>query len=256
MIREAYDQIKDRWNWSLIRHMADSPAHVQYARTHPQEDTAAMLLGRAVHCACLEPDTFGSRFAVYEGAVRRGKEWDAFREAHADSEIIKADEWEQAQEIAEAVRAHPIAARALSQGQAEVTLQWTDPGTGLACKGRADWIGSGMLIDLKTSKSLDLREFTRSIATYDYAAQLAMYLDGARNMGMEIDAVGIIGVESSPPYDVGVFELDAGTLELGRMKYQGLLRKVAECLESGQWPGRYPEIVTIDLPTWKKNEPL
>ena len=63
-----------------------APAHYweRYLNPHasPQKETPALLIGSAVHCAVLEPEEFGKRYAVGPRVDRRtskGKaEWEAF----------------------------------------------------------------------------------------------------------------------------------------------------------------------------------
>ena len=67
--------------FSHLRAYGRSAMHGHHARTQPeQEPTAAMQLGSAVHALVL-----GNKPVVaYPGAVRRGKEWEAFAAAHGD----------------------------------------------------------------------------------------------------------------------------------------------------------------------------
>ena len=47
-----------------LKHLVKSPAHFRYWKDNPQEDTPALLFGRAVHKYVLEKDDFFSEFAV------------------------------------------------------------------------------------------------------------------------------------------------------------------------------------------------
>lgn len=238
-------------NFSTLKAASKGAAALRWAMDHKPESTPAMAFGSLVHLATLQPHLVEAQYAVYPGATRRGKEWDAFVEANAGKEIVKADEMEQALLIAAAVRAHPVASLALAEGRAEVELAWRDLETGIECKGRTDWIGGGCVFDLKTTQSVDTHDFTRTIAQYDYHAQLAFYVDGARHMGMDVGAAGLIGVEKEGPFDVIVAELDADVLEAGRILYRQWLRLYARCLDTDTWPGRHTEVVRIQLPQWK-----
>ena len=91
-----------------------SPAHYYAARLDPnrveKEPTPALIAGRILHCAILEPKEFNSRFVVVpedaprkpsvtqrnakspsEGTIRSILYWDEFEQQHSDKTIIKND---------------------------------------------------------------------------------------------------------------------------------------------------------------------
>ena len=45
-------------NWSTLKFMAVSGRKLQWMKAHPRADSAALKLGRALHCAILEPERF------------------------------------------------------------------------------------------------------------------------------------------------------------------------------------------------------
>jgi exodeoxyribonuclease VIII len=51
-------------NWSTLRHLATSALLLQWRADHPQPDSRAMMLGRAIHCAVLEPERWASDYIV------------------------------------------------------------------------------------------------------------------------------------------------------------------------------------------------
>lgn len=236
-------------NWSLLKHMTASPLHFRHAEQSEREDTNRLLLGRAVHTAVLEPDEFPLRYAVYEGAVRRGKEWDAFAEANADKDILKADEYRMCLSVRDAVRSHP-AVNGLLDGTSEVVRQWTDAATGIDCKCRIDHVAaSGALVDLKTTKSVDEREFMNTSARYLYHAQLAFY---RRGMGEDVPAY-VIAVELEPPHDVAVFEVTSWAMDAGDKLVTESLGDLKHCREEDRWPGRYGSVRELGLPAWMED---
>jgi hypothetical protein len=235
--------------WSVLKEMRRSPKHYQYRLTHPREDTPFFRLGRAVHTAVLEPDLFPATVAVFGGKVRRGKEWDAFETENEGRTILKRDEMAMCLGIRDSVRAHPVARHLLEYGEAEKTIVWKDPRTGLTCKGRIDWLNS-MLCDLKTDGQLDPRRFANSVVRYGYHCQLASYREGLRANGIDAP-VKFMVVESDPPYDVGVFSLDEDALYAGEEELHRLMDRVVECAASGKWPGMFGEgECPLVLPPW------
>jgi PDDEXK-like domain of unknown function (DUF3799) len=249
MTREEYEQI-DAVNWTTLKAMRQSPKHYRYHAAHPTEDTAAMAMGRAVHTAVLEPDRFPLDYAVWKGDRRAGKEWEAFRAANADRTILRADEYAYCLEIRDAVRAHPVAKHLLEAGEAEKTILWTDDATGLACKGRIDWLNGIGLCDLKTTADLDPLRFGATAARMGYHCQLAFYRRGLAANGVQAP-VKIMAVEKSAPYDTAVFTLDEDTLYAGDEEVSELLRRVVECRAANAWPGRFGDgEAPLTLPAW------
>lgn len=234
-------------NWSSLKHIGTSPAHYLHHESNPTEDTTRLLLGRGVHAAVLEPDSFPLEFAVYEGGARRGKEWAAFASALAGRGILKPDEYQLCLNVRDAVRANPHAAELLT-GDSEVTLEWIDETTGLDCKARVDHISAaGALVDLKTAASIEPRDFQRSAFKFGYYGQMAFY---ARAISPEPIPVYMIAVEIAPPHDVVVYELDEYALDYGDALVDEYLGRLRECLDTDVWPGRYEEVQMLGLPAW------
>lgn len=237
-------------NWSTLQEMTRSPLHYQAILKAERRDTDKMALGRLTHCAVLEPDALPLRYAVWTGGRRVGSEWDAFVDAHAGREVVCEADYATALAIRDAVHANPDAHELLTGGSAEVTLTWTDPETHLHCKGRLDYLKPETLTDLKTTRDAETRIFGVRAARLLYHGQLGFYAMGARASGYEAVAVRIIAVESAPPHDVAVFELDDDALYAGEELARDLLRRVADCQQTGQWPGRYEGVQTLRLPGW------
>jgi hypothetical protein len=216
-----------------------------------------MLMGRAVHCAVLEPDRFPLDYTVYTGSRRAGSEWHEFAAANAGKTILKADEYARCLDIRDAVRAHPVAGNLLANGDAEQTVTWADDKTGIACKARIDWVVRNSLIDLKTTRSVDAREFGAVAARMQYHGQLAFYTNGflgSQRVSRAPSAPRIIAVESEPPYDVAVFRVGLDAMLAGYDLVAEYLHRLAECRASDTWPGRYPQQTELELPSWALGE--
>jgi hypothetical protein len=237
-------------NWSSLKLMHTSPLCYRYYQDNPMPDKAAYALGRAVHCAVLEPSRFESDVVVFDGH-RAGKKWTEFKEANGDCEIVKPSEMQLIKTMRDAVLSHPVASLHLQGGIAETNLEWVDVPTQLKCKGRADYITDRRVIDLKTARDVDPWKFSGAIASYLYHGQMAFYGDGAVLHGHDVDLPPlIVAVQSSPPFDVAVYEIGAEALEAGRNLYRGLLDMLKGCMDSGHWSGCAPEVVDVMLPRW------
>jgi hypothetical protein len=236
--------------------MRISPRHYKHQLDNQKEPTPAMVLGSACHVAVLEPDVLPIRYAVWKGDKRQKKEWAAFQDAHEGETIITEDQYLTALAMRDSARSHPVAGPLLTGILAEVSVTWTDPATGLRCKGRIDGIPKPEgILDLKTtSKGLDLRSFAGHAARSGWIMQVAWYRRGwllanHRDPGEELPCY-ILGVESAAPHDCCVYRLTEDALYFGLQAVDRLLARLAECVRTDEWPGAYPEAVELNLPPW------
>lgn len=246
----------DAVNWSTLKHAARSMRHYHHERQTERPDTVRLSRGRAGHTAVLEPDRFLLDYVLWDGGDRRAKGYKAFAAEAEDAgkTVLTVAEYTSALALRDAVHAHPVAGPLLARkGESEVTVTWTDSETGLACKGRIDRLVTGgrpTIADFKTTSDIDARVFARVCSRLRYVSQLGMYRDGVRAArGLECGAA-IIAAEVDEPYDVAVFRITSDALWSGSDEFHYLLARVAECEASGEWPGRYPERVDLELPPW------
>jgi hypothetical protein len=241
-------------NFSTLKHTATSPLHYRHALKNPTSQTSAMLLGRATHTAVFEPERFQLDYALWPGD-RRGKAYQEFEEEASlqGRSILKDTEHNTALAIRNAVRETAEVAKLLEQGHSEVSLFWNNPATGLACKGRLDWIAcEGAILDLKTTCSIDLRAFALKAWTMGYFHQAAMYREAysvSSGKGILLRS-GIIAVEKEPPHACRLFWLAEDSLEKAREEYIGWLRLVKDCTQTGIWPGPEPVETELAAPSW------
>jgi hypothetical protein len=236
---------------SGLKAMRKSAREFLHVTTQGRKATRAMGLGTGTHAAVFEPARFASEYVVWDGD-RRGKAYDAFCEEHAAQVILKRGEYDLCCGMRDAARNHPVAGPLLSPpGEAEKVWRWRDEETGLDCKSRTDWWRIALLADLKTSADIDRRRFEATVYRLGYHIQAAHYRAGLAANGIaDVPPFTIIAVESSPPHDVAVFEMDDDFLYQGEVERAELMAQVAAGRFSGQWPGRYPEKQTLTLPPW------
>lgn len=250
-------------NWSTLKAMIDSPAHYLAALDKGRADTAALQTGRLLDTLIFTPELVDARYVVspYDAyTTNAARAWKAETIA-SGFEPVKADALVEAQALADAVRRHQVARKYLDAGRFQVPLVWTDLRTGLACKGLTDLIGTsdgGFLIDGKSARTIDKRRYLSQAASLGYHFQLAHYRDGyAAVFGEPPAFIGHIVYEKGAPYDVGVLRFDRTVIDAAWVTVHELLDRVAECQESGEWPGRYPELVPVtidDMPRWLMSE--
>lgn len=242
---------------SGIKEMLRSPRHYQaYRDGERSKTTEALALGRLVHTVVLEPDRAQAEYYIYDGD-RRGKDWEAVRDAHPGQTRIKSDQWTDALRIREAVWAHPEARAALSAGgRAEESVFWQDLETGVECRCRPDWLTSSCALwDLKTARDASLTRFARAAGDLHYHVAAAHYACGlAALLGLDPACfpMRFIVVETDAPFAVSVFEFEPAAIVRGHALRQRALAEWARHLSSGAAvaPGYPTGVRELVLPRW------
>ena len=243
---------------SGLKHYGKTAAHgraaelgqVQIARPE------TLVLGRLCHTAVLEPHLLDVDFVVAPRIDRRTKagkaEWAAFQEGVGSATVVSEDQHQLALAIRDSVRAHPLAAKFLEHGSAEVTQLWDFDG--VPAKSRLDWLteldGEPLIFDLKTTQDASTKDFPKSCARFKYHTQAAMYSDGFRTLTGERPRFVFGAVEKEPPFGVQLFEYDLAAIERGREDYLSALHTYVEAHREGKWRGYSEGIVQMELPAW------
>lgn len=260
---------------SGIKQLLRTPAHYKaWVESDTDKQTPALLFGRALHCALLEPDVFAKTYtteAPPESAPRRPSIsqrnaakpspatldaiafWDQWDADHAGLESISAENLEKISAMVASVQATPLAMRAISGGKSEVTATWLDEETGLPCKARADYFVNGKfpyVLDVKTCEDASPAGFARACAKYGYHIQHAHYCEGFRANGVPLTSYWLLAIEKEPPYAVGLYHLDAEAERRGYELRGRAAAKLKECVETGQWPAYAREVKAISLPKY------
>lgn len=241
-----------------LKELRRSPLHYRYRATHPKE-TAPLSLGRAAHCATLEPDRFMAEHAIWMRRTesgnlgpRNGKYWEAFKAEHEGKTIITEDEFVATLDIQGAVRSNADAMRYLKKGDAEVSMRW--PCFGRQCKGRVDWLTIldtvPTLVGLKTSVDCRPMQFGNQAARYGYPLQWAIYYDGYETITGRAPRMVEIVVESAPPHAVVVYTIPNEVILQGRDEYHDLMKLLEECERNNDWPGPAVGEQELSLPSW------
>jgi len=210
----------------------------------------SLTLGSAVHKLVLESDNFNDDFIIEEfDGCELNKNTKAYKEAKAkwlecakDREVLSVQEFEQVTTMARNVKA--IAGGLLQNGVAENAFFSEFDGVNVKCK--ADYYREdlGVVIDLKTTKSI--KDFKKSILEYGYATQSALYTDIISSLGYKADRFIFILVETQAPYMVSVQEMSYESIEEGRAMYSELMQTWRDYKKDGV----VNVVKTTGLPEW------
>lgn len=253
-------------NASLLKVMhQQSPKHVRWELDHPPEETDAMRIGSAFHCLLLRPLDFDAEFIVATtcSAVKKGggecrnpgkyyrdgtwacgvhgRDWPL-----PECGVVTEDELATLKAMEASVRGHGRCRKLLEEitdPHAECAIVWTDPATGVPCKGKLDlWgrrDGVPLIVDLKSCGDANTEAFSRQIADFMYQLQAAFYLDGLSiALGGElVENFQFIAIEKEPPFACAPYHLHQEDIALGRAQYRQALAKWKFCHEANAWPG-------------------
>ena len=232
-----------------------SPAHLRWQLDHPSEPTDALILGAAVHDFVLLPELAEEVWVRAPEGDRRTKAvkeaWQALEAAYPNATILKATDYDTCVAVRDAIAAHPTA-RQLLVGQPEQSAVWSDPDTGVLCRGRYDLLGerTGTIVDLKTCRSAAPEAFSLAVWNFGYHLQAAHYLAGAKALGLDYDRFAFVAVEKDPPYCVALYELTEADVYDGERELRPLLARYAQCLDNDEWPAYPTEVRLLQLPAW------
>lgn len=246
---------------SGLRKILKSPAtfFANHTKIEPSKPTPAMVFGTLFHQAVLEPNKFlKSHVAMPDFGDCRLKDNKAKRDAWLaelpeGTDILEQKTIDQIIGMVESLQRHADAANLLKNGVPEISGVYRDPETGIKCRIRPDFLQFDLMamVDLKTTENCTRKSFSRAIFDYQYHFQMAMYAAGVKIIGgKKVDYPTIIAIEKEPPYEVAVYLLDDGVLDLGEQKYRQALNTLKQCLQSNSWPRYQQAIENISVPHW------
>lgn len=231
---------------STLKEGRQSMAHLKAAMDGERDKapTDDMVLGTALHTAFLEPELMADQVVKWKGGTRNGKAWDAFKSEHSGKVILTPVMHEKLIGMTRALRNNKHIRQWLGKIEHTEVAAVGDV-CGVRMKGRCDALTPDPLIDLKKVNSYAAQDLQRHAYRFGYHIQGAIYCKLYNR-----ERFWLATVEDTAPFDVVVYELSESMLRRGEIEANDLLERYAECMETGHWPGRGEEIVTLDEPGW------
>lgn len=228
----------------------------------PRKKTPSLRWGSLVHTIILEPQLINGEWAVMPEGLDKGKGAKAREEefllANEGKEIVSHDEYVQLCNIAKAVQEDDEAAALLSgEGINEGSYFWKDPITGIEMRCRPDRLrADGLLVDVKTTPSVEHYAFRRSVWDFGYDRQSGIYIDGIDIVtGHRPTGFAFIAIEGkdAPEIFVQVFVMTAADIEVGIRRYRKALDLLKQYRDQfgddpQAWPKKTgPGVIEVDL---------
>lgn len=241
--------------------LSRSPRHAwfDHPRLNPSrvadETTPEQDEGTALHALILENVNLVD---VLDFVDFRTKEARAAREASrkAGRVPIKRARWEEIARVADVVRMqiaeHRDAADILSDGKPEQVMLWQYQD--IWVRNRVDWLANdrhGWMTDVKTvAQSAEPGAFGRKLVDSGYAVSAALYLRGAREVGLRPKGYRWLVIERDPPHCISVVTMAPDLADLADRMALRALDTWRDCLTRNEWPAYPPMTAHIEAPAW------
>ena len=257
---------------STLTHFRRSPlAYYDHVTSGDDESTGTMRYGRAFHLALLEPERFAQTFLVLpDGDMRSkaGKEaWIAdcciaadvalSVDATADAKTLRSavsaalerhgrtvltqTDWDTLRRQVDSLNLpeHEDARRLIASCETEVEVRWEHGA--LRPKAKLDLLNRSIAIagDVKTTDDADPEEFRRSVWSYGYHYQEAMYRRACASIGAPLDHFVFLLAGKRKPNHWSWVELDPDWVAEADERIERDLARLETCIETNVWPGRW-----------------
>lgn len=238
--------------------------------------------GNAVELFLIDPDGFKEKVAIatdsvwLEATLKEKPDLKSPRLAKAYQELKKAFEadnegryiipdvgeysFETLQILCARCKADPWISQLLQNIQYQNSIYWIDPATGLQMKTRPDvsQITKSVVMNIKTTLDASPDKFSKDLANLNYPLQACVEIAGVEASGLmeKVDKYFWLVLEKNPPFNVQLYEFDAGDMRIAMDEYHYLLRKIKAAVETDNYPGYSDRadnpfgILTAKIPPW------
>lgn len=217
------------------------------------DDTPAMLVGRATHARILEGyDEYKTQFALggpinpkterpFGSTTKAFKEW----AVEQGKPVLSHDQVELIEKMAAGVALSDAAVDLILHGRSEGVVR--EMYCGVPCQIRIDWAHPMEgIVDLKTTS--DLMWFENDARRRRYHNQLAFYQAVLAEAICEYVPVHIIAIEKTEPFRCGVWRISDDTLAIARHENEAAIKRLRAAAEIDHFPTGYEEVRIFDVP--------
>jgi hypothetical protein len=216
------------------------------------DDTPALLIGRATHVRILEGrDAYETQFAV-GGPInpKTGKPFGSNTKAFAEwaelqgKPVLSHENVDLIEQMASGVAMNDEAVDLLLYGRSEGVIRTMYRDT--PCQIRIDWVHPHRgIVDLKTTA--DLTWFENETKRRRYHSQLAFYQAVLAEVIGEYVSVYLIGIEKIEPFRCGVWQVSDNTLAIARQENEAAIRRLRRAWEIDAFPTGYEDIRVMEV---------
>ena len=240
------------------------------------QETDAMLLGSAVHMLALEPERFDAEYRIESGPInpQTGRSYgrdtnkfatwlrgvEDFHDPFENRKILIREEFAESLAIAKAFQAHPtiaaiMASRAEKLFESEYAMEYETNNGKVDLKCKIDFVcpSERLIIDLKTTSDPSPYAWSWSAEDFGYHRQAAIYSDAMQAKYGEPFRFLFGVVRSKEPYEAAVYELDAESIQRGRVEYEALIEEYIDRKAKNDWLSEWQRgVFPINVPTRRR----
>jgi len=236
------------------------------------QETDAMLLGSAVHMLALEPERFDAQYVVLDGPInpqtgkpygRDTKKFEAWLDgarAFDNRKVLIREEFAESLAIAKAFQDHPeimaiTASRAEKLFESEYAMEYETNSDKVDLKCKIDFVcpSERLIVDLKTTSDPSPYAWSWSAEDFGYHRQAAIYSDAMQAKYGEPFRFLFGVVRSKEPYEAAVYELDAESIQRGRVEYEALIEEYVDRKAKNDWLSEWQRgVFPINVPTRRR----
>ena len=237
------------------------------------QEAEAMFLGSAVHMLALEPERFDAEYRIESGPINPqtskpyGRDTKKFESWLLDQAVnddgrtmLIHEEFANSVAIAKAFQAHPtiaaiMASRAEKLFESEYAMEYEIGDDKVKMKCKIDFVcpSERLIIDLKTTSDPSPYAWSWSAEDFGYHRQAAIYSDAMEAKYGEPFRFLFGVVRSKEPYEAAVYELDAESIQRGRVEYEALIEEYIDRKASNDWLSDWQRgVFSINVPTRRR----
>ncbi len=215
----------------------------EIVRTIPRKDESYFAVGTAIHTFLLEPAKFKERVLEIPADVlasngsKIGDKWKDFEAENKGKVLLKRAEMQGVIACVESIMQHPSAMEILA-AESHVEKFIEAEIFGVQAKGIPDIClkRGGVVVDVKSTSTVDEYEFRQQVKKLGYHIQAAWYLElCSKFYDKQYTQFVFIAVETEPPYRCRCYYLDEAFLAEGRMIAEGLAAEYARRYAANDW---------------------
>jgi PDDEXK-like domain of unknown function (DUF3799) len=218
---------------------------------HRKAPTKAMTAGSLFDCLLTSPARFDEEFVVSPHAEFKTKEAKAWK-AEQTKTVIKPNELALAVESIKAIQSDPRW-QAITAGNCGFQVGMRVNIDGVPFKALVDVLPDkdgeygDAIVDVKRFGSMDtLEDVLKNCRKFQYNYQGGLYRGMARMLGEKRNRYLLYIVPTNPPITPCLIELGENMLATGAHAILRMSHRMAECEETGIWPGRFDGIKRVD----------
>jgi hypothetical protein len=268
---DDYHSDYSRLSNSMLSVLKRSPEEFErrfILRNLTTEPSESMNLGSLVHCLSLEPYRYNDLFAIEPAgdgrtaAVKKARA--EFAATVGNKTIVTQKDRDKALACASKLLQHDqigelLAHAASFDARIEQPLAFSIEGT--PCKAKPDWLSvpKRLILDVKTTQDASPESFAKSIASFGYHRQAAMYLHAAEEVFGHVREWRFLFavVSTKEPHEVACYELGKSDIDRGGEEILLLIDDYEQRKAKNNWKAAWSSgVVPLSLPRWYRGTVL